>query len=88
MVRRCKLAEDRENNYLFWTLLQAGFHFPFKHQKFHRSGGQSSWLQTQKSRVPFPALPDFLRIRGSGTGSTQPHEVNEELLELKVAAPV
>jgi hypothetical protein len=33
------------------------------------SGGQSSWLQ-------IPALPDFLRSSGSGTGSTQPHEYN------------
>jgi hypothetical protein len=38
------------------------------------SGGQSSWLQTQKSRVRFPALPDFLSGSGSGTGSTQPPE--------------
>jgi hypothetical protein len=27
-------------------------------------------------RVQFPALPDFLRSSGSGTGSTQPHEYN------------
>jgi hypothetical protein len=26
--------------------------------------------------VRFPALPDFLRISGSGTGSTQPREYN------------
>jgi hypothetical protein len=32
------------------------------------------WLQIQKSRVRFPALSDFLRSSGSGTGSTQPHE--------------
>ena len=40
------------------------------------SSGQSFWLQIQKSRVRFPALPDFLSISGSGTGSTQPREVN------------
>jgi hypothetical protein len=28
------------------------------------------------SRVRFPALPDFLSSSGSGTGSTQPREVN------------
>jgi hypothetical protein len=33
------------------------------------SGGQSFWLQIQRSRVRFPALPDFLRGSGSGTGS-------------------
>jgi hypothetical protein len=39
--------------------------------------GQSSWLQIQMSgvRVRIPALPDFLRSTGSGTGSTtQPRE--------------
>jgi hypothetical protein len=30
----------------------------------------------QKSRVWFPALPDFLRSSGSGTRSTQPREDN------------
>jgi hypothetical protein len=36
------------------------------------ASGQSSWVQTQRSRVRFPALPDFLCSSGSGTGSTQP----------------
>jgi hypothetical protein len=36
------------------------------------SSGQSSWLLTQRSRVRFPALPDFLNSSGSGKGSTQP----------------
>jgi hypothetical protein len=40
------------------------------------STGQSSWLQIQRSWVRFPALPDFLRNSGSGTGSTQPREDN------------
>jgi hypothetical protein len=38
------------------------------------SSGQSFWLQIHRSRVRFPALPDFLISRGSGTGSTQPRE--------------
>jgi hypothetical protein len=38
--------------------------------------GQSLCLQIQRSRVQFQALPDFLRSRGSGTGSTQPREDN------------
>jgi hypothetical protein len=38
------------------------------------SSAQSSWLQTQRSWVRFPTLPNFLRSNGSGTGSTQPHE--------------
>jgi hypothetical protein len=33
---------------------------------------QTSWLQTQRSRVRFPALPDFLSSSGSGAGSIQP----------------
>jgi hypothetical protein len=40
------------------------------------SSSQSSWLQIQRSRVRFPALPDFLRNSGSGKGSTQPREDN------------
>ena len=40
------------------------------------SSGQSFWLQIQRSRVRSPALPDFLSSSGSGTGSTQPREVN------------
>jgi hypothetical protein len=40
------------------------------------SSGQSFWLQIQRSRVRFQALPYFLRGSGSGTGSTQPREDN------------
>ena len=40
------------------------------------SSGQSFWLQIQRPRVRFPALPDFLSSSGSGTGSTQPREVS------------
>jgi hypothetical protein len=36
----------------------------------------SSWLQIQRSRVRFPALPDFLRRSGFGTESTQPRGDN------------
>jgi hypothetical protein len=42
------------------------------------SNGQSFWLQIQRFLVRFPALPDFLRSSGSGTGSTQPREDNWE----------
>jgi hypothetical protein len=40
------------------------------------SSGQVSRLQIQRFRVRFPALPDFLRSNGSGTGSNQPREFN------------
>jgi hypothetical protein len=37
----------------------------------------SEFLVTdQEVRVPFPALPDFLRSSGSGTRSAQPREYN------------
>jgi hypothetical protein len=52
------------------------------------SSGQTSWLLTQRSQVRFPWLPDYLSSSGSGTGSTQPREDKEELLERKIAAPV
>jgi hypothetical protein len=41
------------------------------------SSGQNFWLQIQRYWVRFPALPDFLRNSGSGTGSTQPPEDNQ-----------
>ena len=51
------------------------------------SSGQSFWLQTQRSRVRSPALPDFPSSIGSGTGSTQPREVKlSSYLNKKVAA--
>jgi hypothetical protein len=52
--------------------------------------GQSFGLQIQRSRVRFPALPDFLRSSGFGMGSTHNRLVRktEEPLEGKVAAPV
>jgi hypothetical protein len=34
----------------------------------------SSWLQSERSRVRFPALPDFLSSSGSGMVSIQPRE--------------
>jgi hypothetical protein len=37
---------------------------------------QSFWLQIQRSRVRFPTPRNFLRSRGFGTESTQPHEDN------------
>jgi hypothetical protein len=40
------------------------------------SSSHSSWLQIQRSRIRFPALPDFLRSSGPGPGSTQPREYN------------
>jgi hypothetical protein len=37
----------------------------------------SEFLGTEPDvRVRFPALPDFPRCSGSGTGSTQPREYN------------
>jgi len=52
------------------------------------SSGQSFWLQIQRSRVPSPALPDFLSSSGTGTESTQPREVKlRSYLNKKVAAP-
>jgi hypothetical protein len=40
-------------------------------------GGEvNSWLQFHRSRVRFPAVPDFLRSSGSETGYVQTLEDN------------
>jgi hypothetical protein len=51
-------------------IFQLGDYFPL-------TKGISEFLATDPEVwVRFPALPDFLRDRGSGTGSTQPREYN------------
>jgi hypothetical protein len=45
-------------------------------------------MQTQRSWVLLPALPDFFSSSGSGKGSTHLVRINEELLEREVAAAV
>jgi hypothetical protein len=67
--RRGKLFLHREFNYDL-TIVQSVARTPLW------SSGQSSWLQIQRYRVRFPALPDFYESSGSGTGSTQPREDN------------
>ena len=63
----------------YWNVKKGTYNFTFHFIRAWPplwSSGQSFWLQIQKSRVRFPALPDFLSSSGSGTGSTQPHDVN------------
>jgi hypothetical protein len=51
--------------------------------------GHSSSLLTQRSRVRFPVLPDFLSSNRCGTGvHSALVRINEELLERKVKSPV
>jgi hypothetical protein len=49
------------------------------------SSGQSSWLQIQRFRLRFPALPGFLRNSRSGTGSAQPHRKNWSAAWMKIS---
>jgi hypothetical protein len=61
-------------NYISNGCLENGFEYTGR--QFLWPSGQSSWLQILRPWVRFPALPDFLRSNGSGTGSTQPREYN------------
>jgi hypothetical protein len=45
------------------------------------SSGQSFWLQIQRSRVRFPAVPDFLRSSGLERGLLSLVRTTEEILE-------
>jgi hypothetical protein len=47
------------------------------------SGGQSFWLQIQRSRVPFPALPDLWEVVRLERGPLSLMRITEELLEWK-----
>jgi hypothetical protein len=58
-----------------WSPYRIPFHLHFLWPPLW-SSDQNSWIQIQRSRVRFPALPDFLRSSGSGTGSTHPREYN------------
>jgi hypothetical protein len=51
---------------------------PHSKQKGPPLWSSGKWLVARdpEVRVRFPALPDFLSSRGSGTGSTQPREHN------------
>jgi hypothetical protein len=51
--------------------------------KLFRQNDQNSLLQTQRFRVRFPALPDFPRSNGSGTGALSLVSAIEQLLGRK-----
>jgi hypothetical protein len=60
-----------------------------KNQLFDRLCGLVVRVPGYKSRgrVRFPALPDFLRSSGSGTGSTQTHKYNWGIKYNKITIP-
>jgi hypothetical protein len=47
------------------------------------SSGQSSWLQIQRSRVRFPALPGFSKVKDLERCPLSLVRIIEELLEWK-----
>jgi hypothetical protein len=59
-----------------------GKEVPFKYYKcevfseYNNNNKKKKRLKIQRPLFRFPALPDFLRNSGSGTGSTQPREDN------------
>jgi hypothetical protein len=71
---RLRARTKRKNFYI--DMLHSHPQISIPKSTFDHLCGQNFWLQIQRSWVRFPALPDFLRSRGSGTGSIQPHEHN------------
>jgi hypothetical protein len=53
-----------------------------------RNTTSESFQKAHESRIRFPALPDFLRSSGCGTGPLGLVSTIEEILERKIAAPV
>jgi hypothetical protein len=71
--------------YCFWYVIKSSTYLvnktvfqslDFHHTTAINNSGQGSCLQIKRSRFRFPALPNFLRSSGSGTGSTQPRYDN------------
>jgi hypothetical protein len=63
-----------KSDLILWLLLFSSAMYS-AHGPLLWSSCQSSWLLTQRFRVRFSTLPNFLLSSGSGTGSTQPREV-------------
>jgi hypothetical protein len=81
--RKKKKWKEMKIKRKYWRMMTPLLHAYESERATLWSSGQSSWLQIQWYRVRFPALPGFLRSSGSGTGSTQPHRMTEEMLEWK-----
>jgi hypothetical protein len=73
-----------------WSIIKSkAMKNPSHAENIKRNSGQTSWVLIQRSRVRFPALPDFSeqqwvwnRVHSALV------RVNEDLLERKVATPV
>ena len=79
MIRHAQLFVDARDNHLqhlLWCYILSAFGYCINGPPLW-SSGQGFCLQIQRSRVRFPALPDFLSGSGSGTGCTQPREPRE-----------
>jgi hypothetical protein len=73
-IRKIRKIQDLGNrtHYLPAFSTVSKIHMSYELRMTASVSGQSSWLLTQRSRVRFPVLPDFLSSSGSGTESTQP----------------
>jgi hypothetical protein len=76
---------SRETNRVIQTGRKDLYTVHLKHRQPLWSSGQSSWLRTQRSRVRFPALPNFLSAVSLERGPLSLVRTNEKLLERKVA---
>jgi hypothetical protein len=71
MLEKYWPSSDRIGRSTKWNIIYWDY---FCYRPPLSSSSQSFWLITQRSRVRFPALPDFLSSSGSGTGPLGPYE--------------
>jgi hypothetical protein len=72
ILKCCYIKSSRRSHYTYCKFFLGGGGHVYCKRPPLWSSGQTSWLQYQRSRFWYPALPDFLSSGGPETGLTQP----------------